>query len=491
MESTTHQRSTTSGHLLPSTSVEKNGTTRAVRPRHKRRQPSSMPLIVAVDLGALVVSGLILRAPSAFVGVWAPLAVVFFAGYGSYRCHLTFGVRREGAALVAIPTLAMVLTEFFVTSRPTSTLQLLLVGIALVFAGRMLSDTAVRWVRSHKGIPTLIVGSGELGCALSRAITGHPACGLHLVGIVDDFGDTRGRATAPVLGNLASLETLIATYDVRRVIVAFGAQREATLVDVLRACSAPELEVYVLPRLFELGLDTPDELWGFPLVRASRAAMRTPSWCTKRVFDILLSGLLLVVLMPLILAGMLAVKLDSPGDPVLFRQRRVGKRGRVVEVFKLRSMPVRRDSDIRWSVADSSVGRLGRLLRRTSIDELPQLFNVLRGDMSLVGPRPERPHFVERFSREVDRYADRHRVPVGLTGWAQVHGLRGDTSIEDRARFDNYYIDNWSVWLDLVILARTLTHVLRTASSWGQSKAIGLPDETATIQADVVLREGA
>jgi lipopolysaccharide/colanic/teichoic acid biosynthesis glycosyltransferase len=154
------------------------------------------------------------------------------------------------------------------------------------------------------------------------------------------------------------------------------------------------------------------------------------------------------------------VRRSSPG-PVFFRQSRIGKDERQFELLKFRTMRVNDDSDTTWSVADDArVTQIGRFLRRTYLDELPQLLNVLRGEMSLVGPRPERPHFAQRFAQEVPRYDDRHRVPGGITGWAQVHGLRGDTPIPDRARFDNHYIENWSLWRDVVILARTIASVL-------------------------------
>jgi len=148
---------------------------------------------------------------------------------------------------------------------------------------------------------------------------------------------------------------------------------------------------------------------------------------------------------------------------VIFRQPRVGRHGVVFDCLKLRSLrPADElESATNWSVAsDLRVSRVGRFLRRTSIDELPQLWNIIRGDMTLVGPRPERPHFVDKFSSEYDRYAHRHRVQAGLTGLAQVSGLRGDTSIADRARYDNYYIEHWSLWLDVKILIRTFAEVL-------------------------------
>jgi lipopolysaccharide/colanic/teichoic acid biosynthesis glycosyltransferase len=181
----------------------------------------------------------------------------------------------------------------------------------------------------------------------------------------------------------------------------------------------------------------------------------------KRVIDIALAGAALVVAAPIMAVIAVAVCLSSPG-PVLFRQQRIGERGRPVAVLKFRTMRVNSDADVRWSVArDTRVTRVGRLLRMTGLDELPQLVNILRGDMSLVGPRPERPHFFEQFAAAVPGYEDRVRVPPGLTGWAQVNGLRGDTSIEDRARFDNHYIEHWSLGRDLLIIGRTIGAVAR------------------------------
>jgi lipopolysaccharide/colanic/teichoic acid biosynthesis glycosyltransferase len=183
----------------------------------------------------------------------------------------------------------------------------------------------------------------------------------------------------------------------------------------------------------------------------------------KRVLDVVVSGTILFLGAPVLAAVALAVKLSSPG-PILFRQKRIGQDGREIEVLKFRTLRHNDQSDTQWSViGDARLTSIGRFLRRSSLDELPQLWSVLRGEMSLVGPRPERPFFVRRFSADVTGYEDRHRLPVGLTGWAQVHGLRGDTSIAERARFDNHYIEHWSLWRDLVILGRTATEVVRSA----------------------------
>jgi lipopolysaccharide/colanic/teichoic acid biosynthesis glycosyltransferase len=178
----------------------------------------------------------------------------------------------------------------------------------------------------------------------------------------------------------------------------------------------------------------------------------------KRITDAVAAAAALVVFSPLLLACAVAVRLEG-GSGVLFRQIRVGMDGRPFTMFKFRTLipASMAESQLRWSIAgDPRIGPVGRVLRATSLDELPQLVNVLRGEMSLVGPRPERPYFVEQLSQRHAGYHARHRVPVGLTGWAAVHGLRGDTSIADRVQFDNTYIQNWSLWLDAKIMLRTI-----------------------------------
>jgi lipopolysaccharide/colanic/teichoic acid biosynthesis glycosyltransferase len=193
-----------------------------------------------------------------------------------------------------------------------------------------------------------------------------------------------------------------------------------------------------------------------------RPALTGPRWAIKRASDILFAATALIVLSPILLLCALATLADGGG--VFFYQQRIGHLGKPFNLVKFRTMRPQdpAEADTTWSIAnDRRVGPLGRFLRRTSLDELPQLWNILRGDMTVVGPRPERPHFVDQFSAEHPGYAMRHRVPVGLTGLAQVSGLRGDTPISDRARFDNYYIENWSLWLDLKVVVRTVAEVFR------------------------------
>jgi lipopolysaccharide/colanic/teichoic acid biosynthesis glycosyltransferase len=194
----------------------------------------------------------------------------------------------------------------------------------------------------------------------------------------------------------------------------------------------------------------------------------------KRAFDVVVALVLLALAMP-VLAVLVVVMRARCGYPLLFRQHRVTRAGRISVIVKLRTVSEHGDADTCWTVPVQRLTPLGQWLRNTHLDELPQLVNVLRGDMSLVGPRPERPYFCERFSREVPRYSDRHRMRAGLTGWAQVNGLNGDTSITERVRFDNFYIDNWSLRFDLVILARTLGLVVRAV----RGTRTPVPEQTA------------
>jgi exopolysaccharide biosynthesis polyprenyl glycosylphosphotransferase len=298
---------------------------------------------------------------------------------------------------------------------------------------------------------------------VANTLQEHPEFGLVPIGFLDNFQDAE--LPVPILGDAADLSLIVEQYQVRRVIVAFGATRDPGMVTILRQCDRLPVDMYVLPRFFELGMGPEgpftEDVRGIPLILLRRSAIRSFAWRTKRVFDLVLGSLVLLFSGPVFVASAIAVRLSGPG-PIFFTQRRVGQNGKVFQMLKFRTMNENDDSDVTWSVAtDHRITGVGKLLRRTGIDELPQLINVLRGEMSLVGPRPERPFFVDRFRVAVHGYEDRHRVPVGITGWAQIHGLRGDTSLEQRAVFDNYYVEHWSLWRDIVILARTALSVLR------------------------------
>jgi exopolysaccharide biosynthesis polyprenyl glycosylphosphotransferase len=302
---------------------------------------------------------------------------------------------------------------------------------------------------------------------VARRLLSHPEYGLRPVGFLDvdppDHLTGRSRQ-APLLGSPEDLEAIVEQTGASTVIVAFSSESDRQRVPLVRCCQGLGLDVLVVPRLFDTLNQRAhlEHLGGLPLLSLRRADPRGWEFAIKHALDRVGAAVLLVILSPLMLFLALGVKLSSPG-PLLFRQRRVGRDCQPFDLLKFRSMRLEDvNSPLFRPRAGSAPGgvegsdrrtRFGRFIRRTSLDELPQLINVLRGDMSLVGPRPERPEFVEIFEGEVERYGDRHRVKAGITGWAQVNGLRGQTSIADRAEWDNYYIENWSLRLDLIVLA--------------------------------------
>lgn len=317
-----------------------------------------------------------------------------------------------------------------------------------------------RWCRRRfdRCDRTIVIGAGQVGADLAEVMLRHPEYGLRPVGFIDPEPPGDRKLVADLLRD--DLAEAIDRLGVGTVVIAFSHARDSPLVDAAVTAHRLGCSTLVVPRMFELHQDGPDveRLRSYPLLRLSTAPTNRPTWWIKRLVERSLAGIALIVLAPAIAVCALAVLLES-GRPIIFRQVRVGMDDQEFVIFKLRS--VRQtgvdDSDVRWSVeGDSRVGPVGRFLRRTSLDELPQLWNILRGDMCIVGPRPERPGFVRRFSAIHDLYWARHRVPTGLTGLAQVHGLRGDTSIVDRSRYDNYYIANWSLWLDVKIVLLTV-----------------------------------
>ncbi|MGH2876935.1 MAG: sugar transferase, partial [Solirubrobacteraceae bacterium] len=336
-------------------------------------------------------------------------------------------------------------------------------------------------LRSGAGaVPTLVVGAGVIGAHVAKRLLGEPRYGLRPVGFLDadplPQARTEGDPALPVLGGLDDLGSAIATTGARHVILAFSGERDQVLAAKVRHCEAIGIGVSLVPRLYEAINEraTLDHIGGLPLLTLHSVDPRGWEFAVKHAADRTLALLAIVLTAPVMLAVALAVKFSSPG-PIWFRQRRVGRDGREFDVLKFRTMRVVTSAGEGFELPDGIAPggiegadrrtRVGRLLRDLSLDELPQFINVLRGDMSLVGPRPERPEYVARFVRDVARYEDRHRVKSGITGWAQVNGLRGQTSIADRVEWDNYYIQNWSLRLDLRIILLTVAEMFRQRDS--------------------------
>jgi len=427
------------------------------------------------------------------IAIWAfpPLVIALLALRGMYRNKLRLQILDEAGRVVgatSVAAMVIVAVSAFTTDAGEHAELLARVwvfGMLYVAGSRVVLGLTQRKARVERliGKPTLIVGAGRVGAQVERRLEEQPELGLRPIGYVDARPPSPelvpGRR-APVLGGPGDLPQVVAETGAEHVVLAFLSSRgsDAKLVPLVRQCDELGLEVSLVPRLWEsINIRAAlEHIGGMPLFRLHTVKPKGWQFAIKHAFDRLFAALLIVALSPLLIGVTLAVRFSSPG-PIFFRQRRIGRDGRPFDLLKFRSMRIAQDPGPSGAPSvllpeDTAPGGvegadrrtpIGTFIRRTSIDELPQLFNVLLGEMSIVGPRPERPEFVELFERRIDRYDDRHRVKSGITGWAQVHGLRGKTSLSDRIEWDNYYIENWSLWLDFKILLMTITAVLKTA----------------------------
>ena len=340
--------------------------------------------------------------------------------------------------------------------------------VGLGFVGMLLCRAvilaAVRRRRRQRGPhPVILVGGGELAPRVTEIINSTRNYGLQVVGYIAD--EVQEQLSLPYLGPSTDLVSVMQHQQSTVAVVLEESISQEALRLNIRQYDGPRIVIFAAERFFSNALSgsTTELIGPVAFQRHVINAPKTIQKSLKRFVDIAGSSVALILLMPVLALIALLVRLDG-GPGVLFRQIRVGMRGEEFTILKFRTMrpSSEMESQTKWNIAnDSRVSPIGRFLRRTSLDELPQLWSILKGDMTIVGPRPERPHFVEKFSASNPDYMLRHRVPVGLTGLAQVNGLRGDTSIEDRADFDNFYAENWSFWLDCKILFRTVSEVVR------------------------------
>jgi exopolysaccharide biosynthesis polyprenyl glycosylphosphotransferase len=445
------------------------------------RARGARPLFVAGDVVAVLIVAVAMGESWPYVVQLGLLSMLLFAAGGLYRSRLTLSLLddvpmlagRFGVATVAVVVVSVLLAlqglgpagpwqerlEVLALAVPLSLFTAILALKGTVYA-------LVRQLRKREGVAhrTLVIGTDDTARELVEALQEQPQYGLRPIGHLESPQPEHEWTGLPVLGEPADLDRVLDSTGASVVIVSFGLGPDTTLLQVIRSAHRRHAEVFVVPRLHELHPVAADveQVWGTPLVRLRRAAYRSPLWRFKRALDIGVSAAALVLLSPVLAACAVAVRIDG-GPGIVFRQQRVGVDGRRFELLKFRSLrpASSEESATTWNIQhDDRLSGIGRFLRRTSLDELPQLWNILRGDMSIVGPRPERPHFVDEFATLFPSYGARHRVPCGLTGWAQVNGLRGDTSIEQRARFDNFYVENWSLWFDIKIMIRTITSVV-------------------------------
>ncbi|MGX1222031.1 sugar transferase [Streptomyces ambofaciens] len=451
----------------------------AAGPRLPARRPaarpdSRLPLWAADGAAALPGSLVLTGAPH------PPLLAALLVAASLLLRPRTRPTRRTSGALDDLPALCgriavvwLLLAALVAAYAPPHALSAhtlcagFLVHAVTGCAGRAAVHRGRRTALLNHPRAALVVGPAATARRVASALLRHPRCGVRPVGIVTD--EPGGTAGLPVLSTDEEVRRAVVQNGVRDVLAVDPAvrPRQAALLRALAESGCAVWEVDAEAPGHAPSYPAGDRIAGYSCRRLEPAARRRPGGAGKRVLDVTVSGALLLLLSPLLL-GCATVLRVVGGPGVLFRQERVGEGGRPFTLLKFRThRPAdEHESATRWSVADERrMPWFCRFLRRTSLDELLQLWNVFRGDMSLVGPRPERPYFVARFSQTYPGYAARHRMPAGITGLAQINGLRGDTSIEDRARFDNAYIDDWSLWQDVCILLRTAAALVRPTGS--------------------------
>jgi exopolysaccharide biosynthesis polyprenyl glycosylphosphotransferase len=455
---------------------------------------------LATDAAMLLLAGAVetVLAPEAEVSQepgwrlgFIALAIALLGLRGSYRA--TIGVRflDEARTIVSATALAAMIITFVrvtFTNEPQVAEEAirswLFAAVYLVVGRAVLTIISERAnVVRAAGSPTLILGAGQVGHLIARRLLAHPELGLQPVGFIDpDPLEVKQPSGLPVLGAPEQLDALVREHEVEHAIVSFSNTPHDVQLDIARALHRMKISVSIVPRLFEGFPDTINlqRVGGLPLVTIYPSNPKDWRVSLKYGSDRVLALLAIVLVSPFLLLGAVGTALTS-GFPILFRQRRVGLDDREFEMLKFRTMrsagadEAARSAQGVEEVIDQGLGpggaegaerqtKFGTFLRRTNIDELPQLFNVLRGQMSIVGPRPERSSYVAVFKDRIRRYGDRHQVKAGITGWAQVHGLRGNTSLDDRIEWDNYYIENWSPWLDIKVVLLTFVTVFKGLS---------------------------
>lgn len=416
---------------------------------------------------------------SMLIFIWIIWAFVF-RRMGLYRPMR--GVRRTRELWVlinanALAILLLIAITYLFREKSVQYSRLVFVyfwGIATMLT--VLQRTALRFLlrelrrKGHNLRYMLVVGAGKVAADVVSRVRLHQELGIQLMGCLSKDGDERrGPGGVPIVGKYTEIGSFIGRTDIDQIVVALPLEDQQLLPDIMEQLKDSLVDIKIIPDIYQFASigGAIEEFEGLPVISLQECPLDGINLFTKRVVDLVVGSVLIMLFSPIMLAIAILVKLTSRG-PMLFKQERVSFDGTPFRIIKFRTMYL--DAEVGgpgWTKpGDDRITPLGKILRSTSLDELPQLFNVVKGDMSIVGPRPERPVYIREFRRHIPRYMLRHKVPAGMTGWAQVHGWRGDTSIDKRIEYDLYYIENWSLYLDIKILFLTLFRGFRNRNAY-------------------------
>lgn len=403
------------------------------------------------------------------VALILPIYLALYYFLGLYDPQRTKSMQSEAVKVIKANIIGLLILVTLLFVVELSDYSRYLLALFAVFSTvftiieRLILRASLRYVRK-KGYNIkyiLVIGAGELGEKFTRKIKKNEYVGYKLIGFLDDNVEINQYvAGSPIIGKIKDLEDIILTNTIDRIVITLSPRHSMLLGHIIDICEKYGVKAEIVPDYYRYLSAKPyiDMIDNIPLINIRYVPLDNSfNKALKRISDIILALIGLVLLSPIIIFTAIMVKKTSPG-PIIFKQERVGLHRKTFNMYKFRSMKVQSEEEefSKWTTEDDPrKTKFGSFIRKTSIDELPQIFNILKGDMSLIGPRPERPHFVEKFREEIPHYMIKHHVRPGMTGWAQVHGWRGNTSIPKRIEYDLYYVENWTLSLDMKIFFLT------------------------------------
>lgn len=400
-----------------------------------------------------------------------PVYIILYFSFGLYKPRRTYKtIFSEATQIIKVNIVAFIVLVaiLFILNQPNfSRIMLFLLGIvAMVFAiiERFIIRSFLKRIRSNnKNLKhILIVGDNDLAFSFARKIRNNPYLGFDVSGFLGRKNRVGMEIEgSKIIGSFDDLDRVLEENDFDRVVLAIPLKYYDKIDELVESCERVGIKAEIIPDYIRYFPAQPsvDMIDDIPIINIRYVPLDDPyNRARKIISDYIISIIAIIITSPIMLFTAIAIKLTSPG-PIIFKQERIGFHGKPFEMYKFRSMKVQNPNEEKseWTTKDDPrKTKIGDFIRKTSIDELPQFFNVLKGDMSVVGPRPERPYFVDEFRKEIPKYMVKHQVKPGLTGWAQIHGCRGDTSIKKRIEYDIEYVENWHMGLDLGIIIKTI-----------------------------------